>query len=298
MRPRWLAVLAALAALAAVWGFAIEPNRLVVRETRLELPRWPAVLDGLRLGVVADIHAGAPWIGDEKLRRLVAEVNGVHPDLVVLLGDFVVLGVLGGRLVAPERTAETLAGLHAPLGVVAILGNHDWWYDGPRVRRALEGAGIRVLENAALRLERQGGNFWLVGLADLWTRDPDVVGPLRDIPAAEPIIVLTHSPDILPAIPARVALTLAGHTHGGQVALPILGRPVVPSRFGQRYAIGHVEEDGRHLFVTPGIGTSIIPVRFGVPPEISLLTLAHAAPPGRAPSAAPGAPGGRGSGGP
>src|SRR5439155_1203453 len=134
LRPRWLAVLAALAALAAVWGFAIEPNRLVVRETRLELPRWPAVLDGLRLGVVADIHAGAPWIGDEKLRRLVAEVNGVHPDLVVLLGDFVVLGVLGGRLVAPERTAETLARLHAPLGVVAILGNHDWWYDGPRGR--------------------------------------------------------------------------------------------------------------------------------------------------------------------
>src|SRR5207247_3160243 len=145
-----------------------------------------------------------------------------------------------------------------------ILGNHDWWYDGPRVRRALEGAGIPVLENAALRLERQGAPFWLVG-------------PMRDIPADEPIVVLTHSPDVFPRVPARVALTLAGHTHGGQVALPILGRLIVPSRFGQRYAIGHVEEDGRHLFVTPGVGTSIIPVRFGVPPGISLLTLPHPA---------------------
>ena len=279
MRPRWLAIPVALVALAAVWGFVIEPNRLVVRETRLALPRWPAALDGLRLAVVADIHAGAPWIDDEKVERLVAEVNATRPDLVLLLGDFVILEVLGGRPVPPERTAERLAGLSAPLGVIAILGNHDWWYDGPRVRRALEGAGIPVLENAALRLERQGTPLWLVGLADLWTREPDVVGPMRDIPADEAVIVLTHSPDVFPRVPARVALTLAGHTHGGQVALPILGRLIVPSRFGQRYAIGRVEEDGRHLFVTPGIGTSIIPVRFGVPPEISLLTLAHAAAP-------------------
>jgi len=262
---------------AAVWGFVVEPNRLVVRQTRLALPRWPASLDGLTLAVVSDIHAGAPWVNDEKIRRLVAEVNDAHPDLVVLLGDFVIRDVLAGHPVPPERTADLLRGLRAPLGVVAILGNHDWWFDGPRVRRALEGAGIPVLENAALRRERRGAIFWLVGIADLWTREPDVAGPLRDIPEDAPIVVLTHSPDIFPRIPARVVLTLAGHTHGGQVALPLLGRPIVPSQFGQRYAIGHVEEEGRHLFVTPGIGTSIIPVRFGVPPEISLITLAHAA---------------------
>src|SRR5207237_4083041 len=117
---------------------------------------------------------------------------------VLLLGDFVILEVLGGRPVPPERTAERLAGLIAPLGVIAILGNHDWWYDGPRVRRALEGAGIPVLENAALRLERQGTPLWLVGLADLWTREPDVVGPMRDLPAAGPILVLPPRPDGLP----------------------------------------------------------------------------------------------------
>jgi uncharacterized protein len=277
VRARALAISGALVVLAAaVWGFVVEPNRLVMHEVRLALPRWPAALDGLRVAVVADIHAGAPWIDDAKVRRVVAEVNQAHPDLVVLLGDFVTRGVVGGHPVAPERTAEALAGLHTPLGVIAILGNHDWWYDGTRVRRALEDSGIRVLENAALRLEWKGAPVWLLGLADLWTRKPDVVGPLRDIPEDEPIIVLTHNPDVFPRVPPRVALTLAGHTHGGQVVLPVFGRLLVPSRFGQRYAIGLVEEGGRRLFVTPGIGTSIVPVRFGVPPEISLLTLARA----------------------
>jgi uncharacterized protein len=237
---------------------------------------WPAALDGFTIAAISDLHAGAPWIDDEKLHRLVAEVNQARPDLVVLLGDFVVRGVLGGRRVGPEPTANVLAGLRSQLGTVAILGNHDWWYDGPRVRRALEVADIPVLENAPLRLEWRGVPLWVVGLADLWTRRPDIVGSLRDVPADEPVIMLTHSPDVFPRIPPRVVLTLAGHTHGGQVALPLVGRSVVPSKYGQRYAIGHVEEDGRHLFVTPGIGTSIIPVRFGVPPEVSLLTLAHA----------------------
>jgi len=257
--------------LAAVWGFVIEPNRLVVRETRLVLPRWPAALDGLRLAVVADIHAGAPWIDDEKVERLVAEVNDTRSDLVLLLGDFVILEVLGGRQVPPERTAERLARLRAPLGVIAILGNHDWWYDGPRVRRALEGAGIPVLENAALRLERQGTPLWLVGLADLWTREPDVVGPLRDIPADEAILVLTHSPDVFPQVPARVALTLAGHTHGGQIKLPGVGVLLNASRAPMRWTHGLVVEGGRHMIVSAGLGTSGFPLRVGVPPEFAII---------------------------
>ncbi len=273
-----IAVVLALAALAAaVWGFLVEPDRLVVRTARLELPRWPAALDGLRIAAISDIHAGAPWIDDAKLRQLVAAVNDAHPELVVLLGDFVVRDVIGRRRVDPESTARTLGGLRPLLGTVAVLGNHDWWYDGPRVRRALEVAGITVLENASLRREWRGTSFWLVGLADLSTREPDVRGALGDVPPDAAVIALTHHPDVFPQIPPRVALTLAGHTHGGQVALPILGRLIVPSKYGQRYAIGHVEEGGRHLFVTPGIGTSTIPIRFGVPPEISLLTLVHRA---------------------
>jgi len=270
-----------------VWGVAIEPDRLVVRETRLVLPRCPAKLDGLRIAALSDIHAGAPHIGVGKLRQIVATVEEARPDLVVLLGDYVTRGVLGGRAIDPEVTAAALGTIRAPLGVVAVLGNHDWWYGGRRVKRALEAVGITVLENAAMRVEYEGQPLWLAGLADLSTRNPDVTAALASVPAGDPVIVLTHNPDVFPDVPARALLTLAGHTHGGQVVLPLVGRLIVPSRFGQRYAIGHVEEDGRDLFVTPGIGTSMIPVLIGVPPEISIVILSA---PGSRASAAPCAP--------
>jgi predicted MPP superfamily phosphohydrolase len=115
--------------------------------------------------------------------------------------------------------------------------------------------------------------FWLAGVGDLWTGTPDIEGTLRQVDTDYPVILFTHNPDIFPNVPARVSLTVAGHTHGGQVNLPLLGRPVVPSDFGQRYAYGHVVEGGRHLFVGGGVGTSIIPARFRVPPEIVILTL-------------------------
>jgi uncharacterized protein len=160
--------------------------------------------------------------------------------------------------------------------VISVLGNHDWWYDGPRVRRALETNGIPVLENQNIRLTYRGQSVWLCGLADLWTRGDRLTQTLAEIPEGDPVVVLMHNPDLFPEMPARVSLTLAGHTHGGQVNLPLIGRPVVPSKFGQRYAYGVVEEGGRRLFVTGGIGTSIIPVRFRVPPEVVVLTLKRA----------------------
>ena len=269
------AAVASLLLALAVWGFVIEPGRLVVHEVRLVLPGWPAALAGLRIAVVADIHAGAPHVGLDKVERIVATVDQTRPDMVVLLGDYVVgfrrTGF--GETIPPEDTARVLASLRPPLGVFAILGNHDWWFDGERVRRAFRAAGIVVLENEAVSVTRDGQALWLVGLADLWTRRPDVTGALGGVPDGAPAIVLTHSPDVFPDVPARVALTLAAHTHGGQVRLPLIGPPVVPSRYGQRYAAGHVVEDGRHLFVTTGIGTSIIPIRIGVPPEIAVLTI-------------------------
>jgi uncharacterized protein len=253
------------------WGFLIEPNRLVVRETPLALPGWPPALDGMKIALLSDLHAGAPFIDERKLAEVVEDTNGAAPDLVLLAGDYMVGKEPGSRRMEPEVIARGLEGLHARLGVFAVLGNHDAWYDGPRVRRALEEHGIRVLENEVVEVRARGTSFWLAGLADLMTGEQAISSTLAR--AGDPVIALTHEPDIFPNIPARVALTLAGHTHGGQVVLPFLGRRVVPSRYGERYAIGHVVEGGRHLFVTPGIGTSILPVRFGVPPEISVLTL-------------------------
>jgi hypothetical protein len=256
-----------------VWSFLIEPNRLIVKEETLRLPAWPNELGNMRVAVISDVHAGSPFIGAEKLREVVERVNQTNPDLILIAGDFVIQDVLGGHFIEPEIIAGELKGLRARYGVYAVLGNHDWWYDGERVRRALQNAGIRVLENEVARIQKDGHSFWLAGLADFWTRPQKIGETLRQVSDAGPIIALTHNPDIFPDMPARVALTIAGHTHGGQVNLPLIGRPKVPSTFGQRYAAGHVEENQRHLFVTTGIGTSIIPVRLCVPPEIVVLTL-------------------------
>lgn len=276
-RARTALAVAAAAAMAEAallaWALLVEPGRLVVRETRVASARWPRGRAPLRIAVLTDLHVGSPHMTLDQLTRVVARTNAEHPDWIVLLGDFVIHGVMGGHFIPPEPTAERLSALRAPFGVTAVLGNHDWWYDGERIRAALEHAGIRVLENDAVALGPEGARFWAAGLGDRWTRPVDVRRALAKVPDPAPVVVLTHNPDVFPEIPARVALTLAGHTHGGQVALPFVGRPIVPSRYGQRYAAGLVVEDGRALFVSPGLGMSLLPVRFGVPPEISIVIL-------------------------
>lgn len=256
-----------------VWAFGAEPASLRVREHQIDLAGWPAGRAGLRVALLADLHVGSPFNKLDKLREVVARTNEARPDLVLIAGDLVIDDVAGGRFVAPERLASVLGGLEAPLGVYAVLGNHDWWLDAPRVARTLERAGIPVLEDRAVRIERGGPPFWLAGISDFWEGPHDVPGTLAQVTDDAPVLAFTHNPDVFPEIPARVALTFAGHTHGGQVYLPGIGRPIVPSKFGERFAIGHVVEGGRHLFVTPGVGTSIIPVRFLVPPEISIVRL-------------------------
>lgn len=278
MRRRLVRILAGLATIAialAVWAFWIEPGRLVLREVELVLPDWPAADDGLRVAVLTDLHVGSPRNGLAHLDRVVALTNGARPDLVLIAGDLVIQGVAGGRFVAPEDIAPRLARLRAPLGIHAVLGNHDWWLDAPRVAAALADSGIRLLEDTATVVAAPAP-FFLAGVSDLWEGAHDIPRALADVPDRAPVVLFTHNPDIFPDVPARVTLTVAGHTHGGQVDLPFVGPPVVPSRYGQRYAAGHIVEDGRHLFVATGVGTSILPVRFRVPPAIVILTLTAA----------------------
>ena len=268
-----LVALLCCVAFLALWAFVVEPSRLVLRETRITLPSWPANLKGLRIAVISDLHAGSPFITLDKIHRIVEMTNAARPDLILLPGDFVIQGVKGGSFMEPEVMASALKGLRARFGVFATLGNHGWWYNGPRVKKALENAGITELENDAAMIGRDGDAIWVVGIGDKWEGKPDTTSALAKVGGGAPIIAFTHNPDIFPSIPARVALTIAGHTHGGQVALPIIGRPIVPSDFGERYAAGHIIEGSKHLFVTTGVGTSILPVRFRIPPEISLLTV-------------------------
>lgn len=256
-----------------IQAFYLEPSSFVTRRIKLQIPNWPPEQRGLRIAVLSDLHVGSPYFGLEKLKLVVARTNAERPDLVVLLGDYVTQGVLGGKFVPPEPIAEELKDLRAPLGVVAVLGNHDWWFDGLRVTRALQQAGIVVLENQAWRVSNNGNSFWIAGIADKMTRLPKITETLRQVRDASPVILITHNPDIFPEVPSRVNLAIAGHTHGGQVDLPLVGRLIVPSQYGQRFACGLVIEGGRPLFVTSGLGTSIIPVRFRVPPEIAILTI-------------------------
>jgi predicted MPP superfamily phosphohydrolase len=278
----------ALGAVASIgltsYAFAIEPRfRLDVTRYRLKPPGFAgAAARPLRVAIVTDIHACDPWMPIERIEEIVDVTNGLAPDITVLLGDFMA-GMLHFRtaIVQADDWGRALGHLRAPLGVHAILGNHDWWTDVDAVRRALSANDIPLYENDVMRLTRDDGfSFWLAGLGDQlahfeWRHkfhgEDDLPGTLAKIPeGGEPIILLAHEPDIFPEVPERVALTLAGHTHGGQVNLPFIGRPVVPSRFGDRYAYGHVEEGGRNLLVSAGLGCSRFPIRFGVPPEIVL----------------------------
>ena len=266
-----LGVLGCTALVLALWAFCLEPASLRVSEERLGLT-WPA--RPLRIAVLTDLHVGSPFNGIDNLRRVVDLTNAAHADMVCLLGDLVIQGVLGGRFVPPEDIAGELGRLTSRVGTFAVLGNHDGWLDRDRVRRALAANGVRVVEDTAVGVETPAGVVWVVGVSDLWTGPHDLNAALSAVTSeSEPVLLLTHNPDVFPMVPSRVALTLAGHTHGGQVRLPWIGAPIVPSRFGQRFAAGHIVEGGRHLFVATGVGTSIIPVRYRVPPAVTILEL-------------------------
>jgi uncharacterized protein len=278
--PKWkkrvrvtLATIPVVVGCCVFWAFLIEPNRLVVRHETIQIESWPKELAGLRIAVLSDIHAGGVFIDEKKLKLIVQRTNEQQPDLVVILGDYMTGNGPRRHTIEPDVFAPILKDLRAPDGVYSVLGNHDWWYNGTRVRFALEQNGIKVLEDQVVEVKHQGSSFWLVGLADLWTRPQRIESTLAKVPQNQTIIALTHNPDIFPRIPQRIPLLLAGHTHGGQVQFPFIGSVIQPSDYGQRYVEGHVFENNHHLFITTGIGTSIVPVRFNVPPEIVLLTV-------------------------
>lgn len=255
----------------ALW---LEPASLRVVEHDITLQRADAEDIGqLRIAVIGDLHAGSAYIDADKVRRVVALANGAKPDLILLAGDYVHANYFGHD-VPVEETAPLLKGLHAPLGVYAVLGNHDRWQNAAHVAAVLEKNGIPVLENRAVAIRRGAHTLWLSGIRDFYSQASQPARALAAIPKGHAALCFTHSPDVFPMLPRICLLTIAAHTHGGQVALPLLGRLIVPSHYGQRYAAGLVHEDGKYLFTSTGIGTSIIPVRFGVPPEVSILEIA------------------------
>jgi len=278
------AALLASGATTAGYGSVIEPGfRLTTARWPIAHPAWPASMPPLRIAVLTDLHAMQPWMPVPRIEHIVQSANALGADVIVLLGDYVA-GMARYRTdtVSIADWSGALAALRAPYGVHAVLGNHDWWVDPRGVRKGLEKAGIRVLENEAFKIEGAGRRFWVAGLGDQLAKRvnrgfqgvDDLRGTvLQTMGDTDPVILLAHEPDIFVDVPPRITLTLSGHTHGGQVRLPVIGRPIVPSRFGQRFAYGHVVEGGRHLLVSSGLGLSGVPFRFMVPPEIALVTL-------------------------
>jgi predicted MPP superfamily phosphohydrolase len=295
---RSIGALSALGVSTAAYGVGVEPV-LRLRVTRYHpRPRqWPADLS-LKIAAIADIHACDPWMSLERIEGIVERTNALKPDIVVLLGDYVAGLHHVTRIIPSREWARVLAGLKAPLGVHAVMGNHDYWDDrtvqrtgrGPTTaHRALEAAGIAVYENDAVRLTKDGRPFWLAGLGDQLAFLParrlrsmahfgadDLNATLAKVTDDAPIILLAHEPNIAPRVPARVALQLSGHTHGGQVRL--LGwSPAVAKQQGIRLAYGHIRLKC-DLIVSGGLGCSIMPVRVGVPPEIVEVTLGRTGP--------------------
>jgi len=260
---------------------AVEPSDLLVTPYALTPPGWRAG-HKLTITVIADLHAGGPHMTLPHIGLIVDTANALQSDLVVLLGDFKAWYKFKIKPIDDPLWAAELGRLHAPLGVWAILGNHDWWHDLHGVRSALAGVRIPILENDAVLLGAQGQKFWLAGLGDQlahWIGPgqfhgvDDLPGTLKRIQTDDPVVLLVHEPDIFTEVPARVALTLAGHTHGGQIRVPFIWPQFVPSKYGARFAYGHIIENDRHLIVSGGLGTSVIPARLGVPPEILHVTL-------------------------
>lgn len=282
--PRWIGWIA-IVVVTAAWAIGIraflwEPETLVIRRVEVVSPLWKG--GPLRVGVLSDIHAAGPHMSPQRLDGIVSLLNAERPDIILLVGDYV-----GGHASATERSSgenaelmaglEPLAKLRAPLGVWSVLGNHDWWYDGAAIEAVLEAKGIHVLENERAHVARPNGSFWLGGLADYdSTRaQPSYGDTLKDLPDADPdpIIVMSHWPDAFAIAPDRVFMTFAAHTHCGQVNLPFIGRPILPSPGSEKWPCGLYDRGGRKLYVTGGVGVSLLPVRLNQPPEFAIVTL-------------------------
>ena len=267
------------------YSVIIEPGfRLKLAQWSVPHASWPSAMPPLRIAALTDIHAVEPWMPAARIARIVEAANGLDVDIIVLLGDYVAsMPKFRTGLVPIADWAGALGKLRAPLGVYSVLGNHDWWTDNWAVRAGLQQAGIPVLENRAVKIDKGGRRFWLAGLGDQlsihvgrgqYRGTDDLPGTLRQTMAdRDPVILLAHEPDIFVKVPDRVAVTLSGHTHGGQVRLPFIGRPMIPSAYGERFAYGHIIEGGRNFVVSAGLGMTGLPVRFGVPPEIAIITL-------------------------
>ncbi len=278
-----ICILGSLALIGAK-GF-INSRNLELVKLKVGLKRLPYAFDGLKVGQISDIHAG-PLVSQELIRKGVDIIMANRPDLIVLTGDFVsgatkfLWTSYGGfKQRHYNYCMEELGRLKAPLGIFAVLGNHDFWSGkkvAMKIARGLEGLGVQVLKNEAMPIERKGQRLYLIGVDDYWEDSYNLTGALKDVPEDACRILLSHNPDVnenIESLHERIDFIISGHTHGGQVVLPFVGALYIPSPFGQKYLAGLVRDKERQTYISRGLGLFFVPMRINCPPDVSLLTL-------------------------
>ncbi|MEL6531177.1 MAG: metallophosphoesterase [Pseudomonadota bacterium] len=267
-----------LAALACLIGLAIAAKAWhdtmrdpVVQRLSIDSEKLDATASPVRMALLADIHVAGPDMPPSRLERIVEQVNSLDPDMVLIAGDLVSEKRVATKLYSAEEIVAPLGNIKAPLGTVLVPGNHDHWFDWPALSRELANhEHIKVLANEAAQV----GPIALGGVDDDFTGRADLAATIESMSALSgPRVVLTHSPDIFPSVPVDVDLVLAGHTHCGQIRYPWGGAPATMSDFGDLYACGVVEQHGKTLVTSAGIGTSLLPIRLFSQPEIWLIEI-------------------------
>lgn len=244
------------------YSYIVEPNKLELNKYVIQ----DSQLQGVKIVFASDFHI-KPY-GQKRLERVVEMINAENPDLVLSVGDYV-SGHTQHSTMPIKNIAEILSKVKAKYGFYTTLGNHDGWYGKDEIAKNLEKNGIKVLQNENVKLNINGKTVYVAGIEDIMTGKPDLQKTLSD--TETPTILLSHTPDIFQKVWESVNLTLAGHTHGGQVRLPFLGALIVPTRYGNKYSLGLIEKNGKKMIVTKGIGNSILPIRFNCPPEIVVI---------------------------
>jgi uncharacterized protein len=259
-------------------GYRNAASDPVIRRASVAVADWPQGAPPIKVLLISDIHVAEPDMPPARLARIVSQLNALKPDLVLIAGDLISEKRLATHIYAPAEVVAPLAKLKATHGVIAVLGNHDHWVDAAVFTSALEAVGVTVLANAAVLR----GGLVVGGVDDEYSRHADVPATYRAMDTLKgPRVIVTHDPDIVPDLPASVAAVFAGHTHCGQAILPWSGQPAVNvSRYGMRFQCGDITDEGQRVFVSAGLGTSGIWLRYGAPPDAWLVTLgpANAAP--------------------
>ena len=244
------------------YSFCVEPNMLLVKNVNIK----DSELAGIKVVLVGDFHIKPNQ--QKRLEKVVSLINAQNADLVLSVGDYI-SGHKPNMTMPIFDIAKELKNVKSKYGFYSVLGNHDCWFDGEDIAKNLKENGIKILTNSIEKVNINGKIIYLAGVEDLTTRTPNINRALKAI--QRPTILLTHSPDIFPKVPKDVNITLAGHVHGGQVRLPLLGALIVPSNYGDKYSQGLIVEKDKKMFVTKGIGTSILPIRFNCVPEIAVI---------------------------